>query len=208
MNLPSTLKDKNQWVFLGPMGPKLPSSLMNYPLICVDGGAHFSKSMDIWIGDGDSFEKTIETDHIFKFSVDKDLSDLALAFNLFKTPLRYEFHLWGFLGGRRDHELFNLGEAFRFLETNQQGQIRFYDQNGKVTYFMVGAGQWTFSHQGLFSLGTLKETAVTMIGKCRYPITTSQVLLPLTSQGLSNLGDGEIILENEGPVFIYFPEDQ
>lgn len=206
MMLPSTLKMNTEWVFIGPMGPMLPTSFETLPSIGVDGGAHFAKKLDIWVGDADSYDKEIEAPTIFRHPVEKDLSDLALGLTLFPEQRLYKFHFWGFLGGRRDHELFNLGEASKFLEEHQECQILFYGEDGKIYFHMVGSGHWKFSYDGLFSLGTLKKTLVRLIGDCHYPIQKFQKLEPLTSFGLSNKGRGEMIFETEGPVFLYFPE--
>lgn len=207
MILPDTLKNITEWVFVGPMGPHTPDHLRNFPTICVDGGAHFSENMHIWIGDNDSLMiDKIESPHIFKLPIEKDQSDLGHAFNLFQESRYYKFHLWGFLGGRRDHELFNLGESFNFLERHQESQMMFYGENGQLLYHILGAGQWKFAHKGIFSLGTLKKTSVKLTGEVKYSIPRHEVLYPLSSLGLSNVGEGEILLETRGPVFIYFPE--
>ena len=188
------------------MGPAIPEFLSNLPLLGVDGGAHHSEKLDVWVGDADSFNKEIHSSHIFRHKIEKDQSDLALAFDLFSGPCRYKIHMWGFMGGRKDHELFNLGEASKFLENHQESQILFYNHQGKILFHLVGSGLWKFTQVGLFSLGTLKKTTVKLTGQCHYPIKKSQILEPLSSLGLSNIGKGEIILEAEGPVFLYFPE--
>jgi len=207
MKLPDTYKNKTEWVIAGPMGSVLPESFSNLPVMAIDGGARHISRMDIWVGDADSYKEPINSPHIFKLPVDKDLSDLAAALNLFQEPRHYKFHLWGFLGGRRDHELFNLGETFAFLERHQECQVMFYNEEGNLTYYMVGAGHWKFNHVGTFSLGTLKKTEVRLTGHCKYQISSFGPLKPLSSYGLSNCGEGEIHLETEGPVFVYFPEE-
>jgi len=208
MMLPSTLKNKTEWTFLGPMGPELPPHLKHFPVIGVDGGAHFHQEIDIWVGDADSYDKEIISPVIYRHPSEKNESDLALALSLYQEPLHYKFHFWGFLGGRKDHELFNIGEALTFLDQHQECQILFYDDRGRVIFHLVGAGHWKFTHHGIFSLGTLKKTEVKLKGECAYPILKSQFLTPLSSFGLSNIGKGEIKLENEGPVFLYYPEGQ
>lgn len=206
MTLPSTLKDKTEWTFVGPMGPEVPFHLSEYPIIGIDGGAHHLENLDIWVGDSDSYQGEVQTEHVFRHAIEKDYSDLALGLSLFKEPRHYKFHFWGFLGGRRDHELFNLGEALAFLEANSESQIIFYGEDGKIYFHLVGTGHWKFEHIGLFSLGTLKKTTVKLLGECHYPIKKATQLNPLSSFGLSNQGKGKIILENEGPVFLYYPE--
>lgn len=206
MILPSTLKMNTEWVFVGPMGPEVPEQFANLPTIGVDGGAHFTQKLDVWVGDADSYTKEILAPNIYRHPIEKDQSDLALALSLFNEQRLFKFHFWGFLGGRKDHELFNLGEALTFLEEHQECQILFYGEDGKISFHLVGSGHWKFTYTGLFSLGTLKKTLVKLFGDCHYPINKFQKLDPLTSFGLSNEGKGEMTLETEGPVFLFFPE--
>lgn len=206
MSLPSTLKMNTEWVFVGPMGPELPAHLENLPVLAVDGGAHFTARLDVWVGDGDSYQKEIVCPYIFRHPIEKASSDFSLALELFDEPRLYKFHLWGFLGGRRDHELFNLGEGLSFLDKHHECQVLFYGEDGKVYFHLVGHGLWKFNHLGLFSLGSLKNTLVKLTGECHYPIKKFQRLAPLSSFGLSNEATGEMILETEGSVFLYFPE--
>ncbi len=208
MTLPSTLSHKTEWVLLGPMGPGLPQFLIDLPLLGVDGGAHFTEKMDVWVGDADSFQGDIHSSHIFRHPTGKDKSDLALALRFFDGPRHYKLHLWGLLGGRKDHELFNLGEALGFLGEHPECQVLFYNKHGKITFHAVGAGHWKFTHVGIFSLGTLKKTDVKLTGACQYPIPSAASLEPLSSFGLSNQGHGEMQLETEGPVFLCYPEEE
>lgn len=206
MELPSTMKKIDEWVIVGPMGPSLPENLKPKAHLAVDGGAHFTQGPLIWVGDADSFTEAVNAEVVFKAPTEKHDSDLALALSLFKEPKHYFLHLWGFLGGRGDHELFNLGEVFHFLDEHSESQAHFYNQEGRTSYFVLGAGQWKFHHHGLFSIGTLKKTSVKMTGDCRYPLGSFHSLRPLASQGLSNVANGLITVETEGPLFIYFPE--
>lgn len=206
MILPSTHKNKDEWTFVGPLGPELPEILRSHPTLAVDGGGAFLPHADIWVGDADSLFIDVHSPHKFKHPSQKSQSDLALALSLFSDHLLYKFHFWGFLGERRDHELFNLGEAHAFLEEHPEAQIIFYDQTGKEKFHYMGAGHWNFRHLGTFSLGTLKKTSIKLTGNCEYPIPRAQNILPLSSVGLSNIGHGEIAVESLGAFFIYFPE--
>ena len=206
MILPSTLKTFNEWLFVGPMGPQAPAELTDLPTIAVDGGANFIVNPSVWVGDADSFSGEVQAPHIYKHEVEKNFSDLALAFGLLQEQRHYKLHLWGFMGGRKDHELFNLGETLDFLDSHHECQAFFYGPSGKIEFQLMGAGQWKFSHTGIFSLGSLKKSTVRLTGACKYQIKKPYVLSTLSSFGLSNLADGEIFLENSGPVFIYYPE--
>lgn len=206
MVLPSSLTDYTEWLFSGPLGPEIPSQFSMHPTVAVDGGAHFSPHIDVWVGDADSYQEEVKSDVKFKHPVDKDKSDLALALSLFKKSAPYKFHLWGFLGERKDHELFNLGECLKFLDNHPGSEILFYRANGDVEFHLLGLGLWGFEHQGTFSLGTLRKTQVELTGECEFPITPPSYLYPLSSFGLSNRAQGLIKLNTEGSIFIYFPE--
>lgn len=206
MKLPSSLSQSTEWTFVGPLGPTVPENLLSHPILGVDGGAHFTSKLDIWVGDADSFKEAPETKEVHRLPVDKDASDLNFALRLFSASLPYKFHFWGFLGGRKDHELFNLGEALTFLEKRPECQILLYDSSGKLAFHLVGAGDWKFTHYGIFSLGSIKNVALTLTGACQYPIKRETLIKPLSSFGLSNVGSGEMILKTQGAVFVHYPE--
>jgi thiamine pyrophosphokinase len=206
MKLPVTLERSPEWTLLGPLGPALPLDLGRHPIIGVDGGASHSSHLDIWIGDSDSYKDTVQCENIFHFSPQKAQSDLSLAFELLQTGPAAKLHLWGFLGGRKDHELFNLGEAFQFLNGRHPTEIIFYNREGRASFRLFSAGRWELSHFGLFSMGALGPVEVTLTGHCEYTLPDKTLLQPLSSQGLSNSAHGKFVLNNEGPIFIYFPE--
>lgn len=206
MTLPSNLKTKTEWVLVGPMGPILEPKYLEYPTMAVDGGAHFIQKSDVWVGDSDSFSGEVVATHVFHYPPEKDRSDLHLALSLLDPRRSQKLHLWGFLGGRQDHELFNLGEAHGFLESASKCELIFYDSTGRVVFWFLGAGFWKFSFHGAFSLGTLKTTSLSLEGRCKYQIRNSTPFNPLSSLGLSNQGSGEMMLTTEAPVFLYFPE--
>lgn len=206
MNLPSHLRDNTEWVIVGPMGPNVPENLKSFSSIGVDGGANFLRPLDIWVGDHDSLEGKHEAKHDFSLRTDKDKSDLAFALSLFPDYKKLKLHMWGFLGGRKDHEIFNLGEVFSFLDRHEESEALFYGDDGKVQFHMLGTGHWKFQHVGLFSLGTLKKVEVRLAGDCEYPISHTKTMFPLSSFGLSNIGKGLMTLETNGAVFLYYPE--
>lgn len=206
MSLPSNFIHHREWILLGPMGPELSGFLSHIPVIAVDGGAHFAQRLDLWIGDADSFKGKIDSAHCLKFPPEKDLSDLALALSLLNQDHSYYLHLWGFLGGRHDHELFNLGEAAKFLEQHSESRIALYDQQGIKRFDFLSKGSWQLSIESLFSLGSINKVKVELSGCCKYPITPASDLDPLSSRGLSNEGHGEVQITTDGPVFIYYPE--
>lgn len=206
MKLPPLYKNTFEWTLVGPMGPGVPDALAKHPLLAVDGGAKHTDRMDIWVGDGDSYIEKINCEHIFRHPPQKSQSDLALALSALNSQLEYKLHLWGFLGGRKDHELFNLGECLSFLGAHPESQILLYNEESEVSFHLLGEGVWSFTHHGPFSLGSTKNIEVQMTGDCLYPLPHPQRLNPLSSLGLSNEGSGEIKLQLNGPLFIYFPE--
>jgi thiamine pyrophosphokinase len=155
MNLPQSLSQRTEWTFVGPLGSTLPDFLLSHPVLGVDGGAHFTSKLDLWVGDADSFSERPQTQHTHILPVDKDASDLNFALQLFSAAKPYKFHFWGFLGGRKDHELFNLGEALSFLDKHPESQVLLYDTHGKLSFHLIGAGDWKFTHHGTFSLGSI-----------------------------------------------------
>ncbi|HXH73630.1 MAG TPA: hypothetical protein VNJ08_01595 [Bacteriovoracaceae bacterium] len=205
MKLPTDYIDKPEWTLIGPMGPELPPHLLLHPVLAVDGGAALTTKIDVWVGDSDSFLGEVKAPHIFRHPPVKDFSDLALAFELLRGSKARRIHLWGFLGGRKDHELFNLGVAQSFLKHHKESEIFFYDSKSLAFHFL-GPGHWKFEHQGLFSIGCIEKTSFTLNGACQYTVSKMQELTPLSSFGLSNQARGEVTLDNQGPVFIYFPE--
>lgn len=205
MKLPEEFSDKSEWVLVGPMGPELPEELRRHPVMAVDGGAHFARTPEVWIGDSDSYREVPGAGVQFPLPENKDASDFSCALSLLREQKRLIIHLWGFSGGRKDHELFVWGEALRFLEEHPESRMIIYDPKGRVETHLLAQGQWRFQGEGTFSLGSLSKTRVRLTGAVRYPITQESWLPPLSSWGLSNVGSGEILLDTGGALFIHFP---
>jgi thiamine pyrophosphokinase len=208
MKIPKELSDKSEWVLVGPMGPPLPQSFFHHPILAVDGGARFTEKMVAWIGDSDSVQAAPASPVVIKLSPEKDASDFSCALGFFQNHLNYTFHLWGFSGGRKDHELFVWGEILSFLEKHPKSKMILYGASGRIEEHFLGSGQWRFQHKGLFSLGSIREIRVKLTGDVKFPILTESPLPALSSLGLSNIGNGEIILENEGAAFLHYPEKE
>lgn len=208
MKLPDEFHNIKEWTLVGPMGPKLPEEDFPFSVLGIDGGAHFCDRMDIWVGDGDSHLSTINSRHIFEFPPQKDSSDLALALSLFQTSGPMRLHCWGLLGGRRDHELLNLGEVMHFLENSPQSRASFYDSAGNIALECISNGSWNFNYQGIFTLACLKESCVTLTGACEYQLKHQTTFSPLSSLGLSNSAFGEFTLTNSSPLMVFFPENK
>lgn len=167
------------------------------PVLFVDGGTHYRQDSEgLSVGDGDSHEGVLDE----KLNPYKNYSDLAYVL----SSLPAHFHdvfLHGFIGGRRDHEWANLGEAHAFLSARHQAtKIHF---ESALTGF--SAGKWQLQIEGLFSLLCLETAQVKLIGNCRYPLRQLTKIDPFCSYGLSNIGSGTITLQTDKPVFIVYP---
>jgi thiamine pyrophosphokinase len=169
------------------------------PTVYVDQGADFSSIetlsfATVKVGDGDSSQQAL--DH--QLPQDKDYSDLAFVLRRLPRSLRI-LNLLGFLGGRRDHELLNYGEAHHFLTR----QTRFTRINFDQQIVAFCGGTVHLNLHGVFSVVVFAPTAVTITGACRYPVKSAQTLAPVSSQGLSNEGSGEVKIDSHGPCFVF-----
>ncbi|MCB0366272.1 MAG: hypothetical protein H6624_05210 [Bdellovibrionaceae bacterium] len=183
---------------LGPnaflVGPLCASPPANSgPTIYVDGGARWFREPGISIGDGDSWD---EIPQVLLYP-DKDVSDLGFVLRSLPLTVRL-LELVGFLGGDRDHELFNLGEIHRFLGA-QSGRVAHMDQS--VLGF--SSGTWQLEHEGVFSLLSLAHVQVQIQGEVEFPVDLPIEFHPLDSRGLSNESRGLISLTTTGPIFIF-----
>lgn len=195
----SRFTNRRQVTLIGPVLTRAPrAGRLREPLIWVDGGADhrapiFRDRPGIAVGDGDSAKSRL--DHYLP--EDKDYSDLA--FVLRRIPQQFfEVVMLGFLGGRRDHELFNLGEAHRFLAGRESPTRVRFDHSVRA----FSKGEWQLHNHAAFSLAVIEPATVTLTGPCKYPLNEPTTITPLSSFGLSNRSQGELILRTDGPVFI------
>ena len=165
------------------------------PVVFVDRGAAYRKGREGFsVGDGDSAAETL--DH--RIPGDKNISDLAFVLGC--LPDRFhQVRLLGFLGGRRDHELFNFGEAHHFLKG------RPYPQRVLIDDKAVGhaAGSWQLELSGVFSLAVLETALVTLHGNVRYSLPQPTEIKPLSSLGLSNVASGSVGIHSNQPFFVF-----
>jgi len=187
---------------VGPLPLAAGAESFEEPLIWVDGGAdhrdaHVTAGKGFAIGDGDSARGALDQ----YLPADKDCSDLAHV--LRRLPAHFgEVILRGFLGARRDHELFNLGEVHHFLAAAKSPARARFDRS----VFGYSKGEWQFTADGVFSLAVFAPTEVELAGACQFALPAAATIAPLTSLGLSNRGFGEITLRARGPVFIFMPQ--
>lgn len=166
------------------------------PAIFVDSASRFQGDdpLHVSVGDGDSSLNELDV----MLPPEKDFSDLAYVLSQIPAHIR-RLSMVGFLGGRRDHELLNLGEIHRFLQ-KRSAPVE-CDLDWAVCAF--SEGQWPLLLKGLFSLIVFAPTEVQLTGACRYPIAQPKTLEIVSSFGLSNEGFGEVELRCRGPVFVF-----
>lgn len=176
------------------------------PTIYVDGGAQFlsRECVDnpvVSVGDGDSgAEITLDE----KLPADKDYSDLAFALRgLPQSVIRVE--MLGFQGGRRDHDLCNLGEVHGFLASRSHfTTVELTGAGARVIGFCKG--RVNLEIHGVFSVFVLEPAAVKISGECKYQLSRERTLASLSSIGLSNEAHGAVEIECGSPAFVVIPD--
>lgn len=166
---------------------------LHEPVIYVDGGTKAKlENGGFSIGDGDSFFEELD-EYLPK---EKDYSDLSYVLDT--IPSHFEvINLLGFLGERKDHELINLAEVHRFLTNISKSKKVIFDQE----IIAFSAGEWSLPISGTFTLFAFDDINIQLSGSCKYHILKK--LKPLSSEGLSNIGDGLINFKNDAPVFLF-----
>jgi hypothetical protein len=203
------IQEVQEITLVGPLYNERHSPLM--PTIYVDGGSRFradggwahagevarSEFACVSVGDGDSGGGQLDE----LLPPDKDYSDLAFALRAL-PPSVSKITLLGFLGGRRDHELANLGEVHAFLAARPSfARADLVGAHGdRVIGFAHGVLE--FEYRGEFSLLVLSGTEVSLDGQARYLLPSGSRLSPLSSLGLSNQGFGKMIAKSDDPCFI------
>lgn len=183
-------------------------------LLYIDGGAALKKHQSLSrfsahsliIGDKDScLDPELEFD--FLLPTNKDESDLSFALKLLSPKVR-KLTLLGFSGGRFDHELSNLGVLDDFINYANSSVESFFHREVTIDQFikLFSKGHHHFTHQGLFSVFTLKKQLLNISGNVAYPFSSKNPLLPFQSQGLSNVAYGDVIIQSEENFLVIFAE--
>ncbi len=171
------------------------------PTIYVDGGANFrdlgrnNHFATICIGDGDSCDPAL-LDHLLPMT--KDYSDLAFAMKHLPASIQH-VDLLGFLGGRKDHELMNLGTVHHYLFPKSTfTSVRFDDL---VVAFCGGLLSLEIKTE--FSILVFEPSFLTISGACAYTHNTGIQIPAISSLGLSNKGFGQVLIDSLKPCFIF-----
>lgn len=194
------IKQYQELIVFGPMPfPVGPEKSTTIPVIYVDGGiqhkSSHNKRAEISIGDNDSNQSSHPID--ITLETEKDHSDLEAALELIPSHIS-KVYLWGFLGGRIDHLLINIGSIHRFLKNSSSQRICYFDNK----ILAISHSSITLNHQGHFSLMSLEKQKVKISGDCHYKLDHSEIDV-LSSLTLSNIAKGEVHIESELPLFIY-----
>lgn len=164
------------------------AGLDGVPQIAVDGGIHHAVDPVLWAGDGDSGVMPKKIPAFFKKSQDE--TDLAFCLHGIRNWHWRELHLFGFLGGRRDHELANLGEMHAHMKARRNTERTvFYGANNAPAVYFFNAGEHALEINGRFSVLALEALEITIAGDCAY-VASSLQLQPLSGRGVSNEGRG------------------
>ncbi len=204
MDLTSRSNEVAQWTLVGPMGPKVPSRLEAFNVLAVDGGASYTSKIDVWVGDSDSYLGKPSAPIIHQLKQEKSKSDLGHALELVSNLSRIELHLWGFLGGRRDHEMINFGEVLLFSNKKEFLQAYFYGPSGEIEAKICSHGEWKFEFRGTFSIVTIELSTLLITGNCKYKLEEPTPLKPFSSLALSNQAMGAFQVTSDKPFIILF----
>ncbi|MEI8347096.1 MAG: hypothetical protein WCG27_06500 [Pseudomonadota bacterium] len=151
------------------------------------------------VGDGDSYPYALD----IQLPREKDFSDLAYALTLIPPHLKKIYTL-GPIGGRKDHELFNLGEIHHALKLHLNKTLFVIEEN----LWAIPQGKHSFPYHGLFSILAMEEVLLELTGDIDYPLPQNYQLQPFSSRGLSNLAHGQIELKCSGPLFLFWGPDK
>lgn len=198
-----SIKDAEQVTLVGPLYNK--THIPTAPTIYIDGGGKFAPTLPVdnpvvFVGDGDS-GTDVELDE--KLPAEKNYSDLAYVLRALPEAI-VQVDMLGFMGGRRDHDLCNMGEVHAFLQSRPHfTRVEMIGPKERVLGF--SKGRVSLEIQGTFSVVVLESAVVKISGECKYPLSREHMLTPLSSVGLSNEGSGTVEIESGPPAFVIIP---
>ena len=174
---------------------------LELPSIFIDGGLNhghypFKHPSNFSLGDGDSRGPKAPPLDI-KLPENKDISDTGHAINHLPSGVQY-LQLFGFLDGRRDHQLCLYSLLLNWCAKKDGRQ---WSMEGQVLGF--SSGEHTLVLSGTFSLLTLTFCRLKITGQCRYPLTEETEISPLSDLCLSNIGHGEVTIWHSTPILLF-----
>lgn len=200
--LPQNWNQLRHLALIGPMDFNLNSPLTSETgLIFVDGGTrHLDRfaahPLKYSLGDGDSAPSGLKFDQLF--DPIKDETDLELALQSLPEH-SFSLSLWGFLGGRRDHEMAAYGAVAQFLlDRPEQNEVHF---DGINKILAPGSHQLEFS--GGFSLIAFYLTTLHLDGNIDYKCDDVIELKPFSGRGISNKAYGRFELSCNSPLLLW-----
>ncbi len=199
--------DAERLILVGPVQKNIlrpallkPLKLDGAPQVAVDGGVKFAVDPVMWAGDGDSGKPPKSAPIAFK--KDQDVTDLRFCLEIIRKGDWRELHIFGFLDGRKDHELANFGEIYAVLKKRRKpSSAVFYDAQNRPSIRFFQAGQHKVKLRGIFSVLVIEPAKITITGKCKYPVRGFS-LPPLSGCGVSNVASGEVRISASRPFFI------
>jgi thiamine pyrophosphokinase len=204
-NFKDEILSSGRAVLVGPMLTKEESKLISDgPLLLVDGGLEKASKHGILIGKsyfsvGDGDSSKLEMDELL--DTDKDYSDLAYGLNFLPEKIK-SIELFGFLGGRIDHQFINFGEIHKYL-SKKDIQI---SANFSHEVLVLTKGTWNILPKNeTFSLMAFDHPSIKVTGKVAYEVPKETQMGPFSSQFLSNKALGLFQVTCTGPVFLYGP---
>lgn len=179
------------YVFLNGSVDKEKITFLGNPIeeiIAVDGGfnnipQHLKNEHIKIIGDLDSIKREYQGYEVIKYPKEKDFSDFELALNYISaTYSSKEIKVYGFLGGRIDHQLFNFFVLGRHIEKNNF--MAYGDR--EIIYFSSGSIDIDDFKGSTFSVFPLSELTGLNIKGAKYPLE-NQNINTYSSLTLSNV---------------------
>lgn len=186
---------------IGPL--KLIHQEVNFtlPTFFVDGGLIHARNFQDKkesFGDGDSLtEKSHKID--YKLPIEKNISDFLYAL---KHVIEHDMiHLHGFYGKRQDHQLSIIGDLLNLLKSHPEKEIKLHNTED-LPWIFSSKTDYSFFHQGSFSILSLQEQKIEILG-AKYPLEDKSVTIkPLSSIGLSNIGHGQVFIKAKKPYLL------
>lgn len=182
---------------VGPM-PFSDDIAKDTPILYIDGGLNHKRDANhihFSVGDGDSCsDPELIQD---KLAQTKDFTDLEYALSLIPENIKI-VSLYGLLGGRVDHLMANFGAIHHFLNKRDYTLVLI-----EKSLMAHSAGQFSFEHQGTFSVISVIQQEIMITGDCDYPLEEKSPLRALSGLGISNIAHGTVNIICERPIFIY-----